>query len=202
MEIDPATGLVREISPIFFDATAARQAYADVVATIRERQLRQPGLYAYAAALAIASGDLDVAQNIQASLQGEAKAIVALRDLIGMQLALAKRSPDVPAAQKSFPRWTELTPSLQPAWIYASGAAIASSDDAAIRDEGIAAMLHVPALFSASEPVVAAASLSEAANALERAGDTRGAARLRAELSARFPETSFARGGAGPPPAS
>jgi hypothetical protein len=200
LQVDPATGLAREISPIYFDATAARQAYAEVVATIRERKLRQPGLYAYAAALAIASGDLDVAQNIQASLQGDAREIVALRDLLGMELALARKMPDVAAARTGFPRWTELAPSLQPAWIYASGAAIASSDDAAIRDEGIAAMLHLPALFAASEPVVAAAALAEAAQVLERAGDAKGAARLRAELNARFSGTAFARDESAPAP--
>jgi hypothetical protein len=202
LEMDPATGLVREISPIFFDANAARQAYADVVATIRERKLRLPGLYAYAAALAVAGGDVDVAQNIQASLQGETREMVALHDLIGLELALAKKTPDAAAARNSFARWTELSPALQPAWIYASGAAIASSDDPAARDEGIAALLHVPALFAASEPVVAAASLSEASSALERSGDAKGAARLRAELTARFPETSFAREPAPAEPAS
>lgn len=199
LEVDP-TGIVREISPIFFDANAARQAYDDVVATIRERKLRQPGLYAYAAALAIAAGDVDVAQNIQASLQGDAKEMAALRDLIGLELTLAKKMPDAAAARKSFARWTELSSALQPAWIYASGAAIASSEDAAVRDEGIAALLHVPALFAAAEPVVAAASLAQAATALERAGDAKGAARLRAELTARFPDTSFAHGGTEPMP--
>lgn len=193
LEIDQPTGLVREISPIFFDAAAARQAYADVVATIRERKLRHPGLYAYAAALAIAAGDLDVAENIQASLQGEAAEMTALRDLVGLELALAKKTPAAAAARDGFARWTELLPALQPAWIYASGAAITSSDDATIRDEGIAALLHVPALFASAEPVVAAASLAKASSALERAGDAKGAARLRAELTARFPETPFAR---------
>lgn len=193
LEFDPASGLVPDISPIFFDATAARQAYADVVATIRERKLRQPGLYAYAAALAIAAGDLDVAQNIQSSLQGDAREMVALRDVIGLELALARKTPDAAATRTSFARWSVLPPALQPAWIYASGAAMASSDDAAVRDEGIAALLHLPALFASSEPVVAAAALAEASTALERAGDAKGAARLRAELTARFPETSFAR---------
>lgn len=193
LAIDPATGIVRDISPIYFDPDAARQAYEEVVATIRERNLRQPGIYAYAGALAIAAGEIEVAEKVQSSLQGSAAEIAALRDLVGLQVALAKKSPDPEAARAESRKWSRLSPALQPAWLYAAGAAMTASDDATLRDEGVVALLHVPALFSTTEPIVAAAALDAAASASERAGDAKGASRLRAELTSRFPESSFAR---------
>jgi hypothetical protein len=193
MAIGPLTGLVGDISPVFFDSAVARTAYEEVVALIRERNLRQPGVYAYAAALAVAAGEIDVAEKVQGSLQGAGAEIASLKELLALEIALAKKTPDVEAARTDFAKWERQPEGVRPAWLFVTGAAMASAEDATRRDEGIAALLHVPALYASSEPTVSAAALDAAAQAAERAGDAKAASRLRAELTSRFPDSSFAR---------
>lgn len=85
-------------------------------------------------------------------------------------------------------RWVE-------AWAHAAiGRSLLMEADLGQRRMGVLELLHIPARFGDIMPGLAALCLAEAAGELETMGDAGAAARLRADLDARFLNTSGAAG--------
>ena len=86
----------------------------------------------------------------------------------------------------------ELTDACRPAALYWLGLAQASSTDASAVRDGLFDLLTLPAEYSTRDRELAAAGLYQAAAALDKLKDARGAAALRQELARQYGGTYHA----------
>jgi hypothetical protein len=119
LQFDPQTGLTPELVPVWFDAEAARDSLSELTDTIaRMRPSRLPAARIYHATLALAAGDLSVAEQALAELDGHD----AWRALLRAQLQLAAGNPS--QAEQTLAQVAEtVTPELKPIMLYWLGTA-------------------------------------------------------------------------------
>ncbi len=190
--VDPATSLTPELTPVWFDAAAAKEALPAVQQAIRTMtQPRPAGVYVYYATLALAAGQPAEADRVLDSLRGDDPQLSRWRAIILAQREVQAGTPGTAVAALQALR-PDLTSDCRPAALYWLGLAqIASSDEATIRD-GLLDLLSLPA----EEPrdrELAAAGLYQAAIALDKLKDGRGAAALRQELARQYGGTFHAK---------
>jgi hypothetical protein len=190
--LDPATSLTPELTPVWFDAVAAKEALPAVQQAIRTMtQPRPTGVYVYYATLALAAGQPAEAARVLDSLRGDDPLLSQWRAIILAQREVQSGTPGTAVAALQALR-PDLTSDCRPAALYWLGLAqVASSDEATIRD-GLLDLLSLPA----EEPrdrELAAAGLYQAAIALDKLKDGRGAASLRQELARQYGGTFHAK---------
>jgi hypothetical protein len=188
---DLTTGISPELLPVWFDATAANDALAEVQQAIRVMpQPRPTGVYVYYATLAIAAGQATEVARILPSLDGEDGVMANWRDIVQAEQELASDSPG--AAIERLRAGCETLPEpCRPVGLYLVGLAGSQSADQEVASDGILAMLTLPAVYGAEHPELSAAGLYQAAAALDKLNDKAGAAAVRRELASHYVGTRF-----------
>jgi hypothetical protein len=183
--LDPVTSLTSELTPVWFDAAAAKETLPSVQQAIRTMtQPRPAGVYIYYATLALVAGEPAEADRVLDSLRGDDPLLSQWRAIILAQREVQAGTPGTAVAALQAIR-SELTSHSRPAALYWLGMAqVASSDEETIKD-GLLDLLSLPA----EEPrdrELAAAGLYQAALTLDKLKDDRGAAALRQELARQY----------------
>jgi hypothetical protein len=189
---EPATALSSELTPVWFDADAARAALSDVQRAIRDMtQPRPQGVYVYYATLAFAAGQPDEAQRVLSSLSGSDVHIAEWREIVLAQRELQSGPPGEAVAALEARR-SALSEQCRPAGLYWLGLGrLQAAEERAVRD-GLLDLLTLPAEYGARDRELAAAGLYQAAAALDKLKDGRGAAALRQELARQYAGTWYA----------
>ncbi|MHB8861327.1 MAG: hypothetical protein ACYC6N_02905 [Pirellulaceae bacterium] len=187
LQVDLASGLTAELSPVWFDAEAARLALPDVASAISDME-PPPAVRIYYATLALAAGAPDQAEQALAGLEGFA----ALRAIVDAQMQLVRGAPEQ-AAQHLAAQLPEISRDLRPVALYWLGKAQVAQSDEATRRAGLLCLLELPAVFGQQEPELASAGLYEALQTLAALGDTKGSIALRRELLDRYAPTWHAQ---------
>ncbi len=189
LQADLQTGTTGELSPVWFDGEAARQALPAVASAISDMAPPPPpAARVYYATLALAAGEPDKAEQAMAGLQGCA----AQRAIVDAQVQLARGAPDQ-AAQTLAAQLSETGRDARPVALYWLGRARTAQTDEPTRREGLLCLLELPALFGEQEPELAAAGLYEAMRTLAALGDTKGSIAVRRELLDRYAPTWHAK---------
>jgi hypothetical protein len=190
--VDPATCLTPELTPVWFDADAAKEALPGVQQAIRSMtQPRPAGVYVYYATLAIAAGEPAEADRVLDSLRGDDPLLSQWRAVILSQREVQSGQPGAAVSPLVVLR-PELTGHCRPAALYWLGLAqVAAADEATVRD-GLLDLLSLPAEEPADREL-AAAGLYQAAIALDKLKDGRGAAACRQELARQYGGTYHAK---------
>ena len=190
--IDAAVGQSSELTPIWFDADAARAALPDVQQAIRGMtQPRPPGVYVYYATLALAAGQPEEADRVLASLTSEDQQIAQWRVIVLAQREIQTGRPGAAVAALEGER-ASLSEACRPAGLYWLGMSKLNAADAAIVRDGLLDLLTLPAEYAARDRELAAAGLYQAALALDKLKDGRGAAALRQEMARQYGGTHHA----------
>jgi hypothetical protein len=198
-QLEAATALLAELAPIWFDAEAAKEALPRVEAVAAAMAEPVPhGATLYAASLALAAGDIEKAQSYLATEMPSDSAAAELRTILLAQGDVLNKQPAAAIARLSAfptepPMQTEgrFRPDYRPLALYWLGRARLASEKPADREEGLLALMQVPALYARQSPEIAAAALHEVGQAY--ASEPRIAARLKAEMRDQFPSTWHGR---------
>ncbi len=188
MKVDSQTGFTGDLSPVWFDTEAARQALPAVAAAIGELNAPPPAARVYYATLAIAAGTPEKAEQALAGLAD----FPALRAIVEVQRQLPQGVPDA-TLKLLVEQLPQFGRELRPVALYWLGRARVALPAVADRQEGLLNLLELPALFGQQEPELAAAGLYEAWQTLSALGDTKGSIAVRRELLDRYPSTWHAR---------
>ncbi len=192
LDFDLATGLSPELTPVWFDAKAAKAALPGVLAAVARMKKPIPdGVRIYFATLSLAAGDGDGARKALEGLKGDVPRIAQLRDVVLAQDEVQRGQPGQAVAGLEQSLRT-LDPANRPLAIYWLGMAEVASADQAAKRGGILRLLHLPAIYGKTHPELAAAGLYHAMTALTVLKDADGAASLRRELMGRYGQTCFA----------
>lgn len=192
LDFDLATGLSPELTPVWFDAKAAKAALPGVLAAVARMKKPIPdGVRIYFATLSLAAGDGDGARKALEGLKGDVPRIAQLRDLVLAQDEVQRGKPGQAVAGLQLAVAT-LDPANRPLALYWLGMAeVARAGQDAERD-GVLRLLHLPALYGKTHPELAAAGLYHAMKTLTGLKDADGAASLRRELMGRYGQTYYA----------
>ncbi len=188
-EIEPLSALYPDLIPVWFDAEAAKEAWA----IVQSHRLRgeDAGLTAtiYATSLAIAAGDEQAAAAMLK--RNELEASIWLNILRSQQ---SIRQSEFAAARSSLPSTFDKVPSPMVCVIlYYRGLAGLRMSEPAQQQEALLDLLKIPAVYGSEYPEIAAASIYLAIHA-ELLQDTPASiASLRHELIHKFPKTFHAR---------
>ena len=191
MTIDPATALSNELTPIWFDAQAAAAALGGVEQAIRGMtQPRPAGIYVYYATLALTAGQPEEADRVLGALVSDDR-LAQWRSVVLAQREVLAGRPDAALATLLEQRG-ELTEACRPAALYWLGRGQLLSTDPMTVSGGLLDLLTLPAEYASRDRELAAAGLYEAAAALDKLKDARGAAALRQELARQYGGTYHA----------
>ncbi|MEX2176415.1 MAG: hypothetical protein WD872_18775 [Pirellulaceae bacterium] len=192
LNVDLRTGLSGDLTPLWFDAAAARTALAAVQETIKGMaQPRLEGVYVYYATLALAAGDSGEVARVLAPLQSDDPQIAAWRSIIALQQDVLSGKPT--AATLPLGQQIDALPAAcRPAALYWLGlAGVASADERVVRD-GLLHLLSLPAEYATSDRELAAAGLYQAAQGLDKLKAERAGAAVRRELASQYAGTFYA----------
>lgn len=192
LQVDMKTGLTPELTPVWFDADAARAALPGVREAVRAMKSPRPaGAYLIYATLALAAGETEEAQRFLSTIDDSVPVLTQLRDiaLAQQEIQSGKRGP---AVQKIEASVDSLLPQARPLARYWLGKSQTDAEDASQRLEGVLELLHVPALYGKQFPELAAAGLYDAMRVLQEIGDNPGSIALRRELLDEYPGTVYA----------
>lgn len=191
MTIDPATALSADLTPVWFDSRAAAAALPGVEQAIRGMtQPRPAGIYVYYATLALTAGQPEEADRVVPALVSDDRlapwrgVVLAQREVLAGTLGAALTALE---GQRG-----ELAVNCRPAALFWLGRGQLLSTDAATVSDGLLDLLILPAEYASRDRDLAAAGLYEAAAALDKLKDARGAAALRQELARQYGGTYHA----------
>jgi hypothetical protein len=189
---DPATGLAKELLPVWFDEQAAGKAIPAAFAAItRMRKPRPDGVNIYFATLALTAGQVDSANRVLSAMTATTPELGNLREIVESQRDMqAGRADQV--IQRLSPRWAGYDESSKPVALYWLGKARTRSADVSQRQAGLLDLLRIPAIYGTSQPDLAAAALYRSMQVLSELKDLRGSVAVRKELLEKYPHTSFA----------
>lgn len=201
-EMDSGAALLGELSPLWFDAEAARDALPKAEKALGTFAEPIPsGAKLYLASLALAAGDLPRAEPYLAAEVPPQSASEHLRTILHAQREVLQNKP-----QEAHDRLRRLLAEIEsqlgtdqakarldyrPLALYWLGRAQQAAAQGAAQEEGLLTMMQIPALYGEQAPEVAAAALFTVAEAY--AADAPLAAKLRAALRDQFPGTWHAR---------
>ncbi len=192
LEFDPATALSPTLSPVWFDAEAAKAALPGVFDAIKAMQQPRPeGVYIYYGTLAAAAGDTTTAQQMIDAARGSDQAITEWRDIGLAQLEITQDAAGS-AVSRLESTLDKLLPQNRPPALYWLALAKLKSTDERTRQEGVLRLLHLPAVYGKTNPELAGAGLFQAMRALEQLGDVKGSVAVRNELLVRYAHTVHA----------
>lgn len=182
LPFDAATGVSSELLPIWLNGDAAREALAGVRrAATQFPEPRPEGLRVYFATLALAAGDRETAERVAGQISPQSGPSGDWRDLLAVML-----EPETemigPAVERLATRLDQLTGPVRPVAYYWTALPLLRSAQPTLRHDGILRLLHLPALYGAEQPEIAADALRRAAEAFETSGDATSATAVRGEL--------------------
>ena len=192
LRFDRDTALSPELTPIWFDAEAAKQAMPGVLRAVAAMQKPYPeGARIYYATLALTAGETDEAVNVLSGVSGRRRATAEW-------LAIARAQQEIMDG-RSGPAVAELESSLdefskenKPAALYWLGLSKTANQDEQVRREGTLHLLCLTALYGEAQPELAGAGLYHAMVALDKSNDARGSMTVRKELLLRYAHTVHA----------
>lgn len=182
LKYEAATGVSNELLPLWLDGDAARAALAGVRrAATQFPEPRPEGLRVYFATLALAAGDRETAERVGSQIAPQSGPVGDWRDLL--LAALEPEGATVgPAIERLAARLDQLTGAARPVAYYWTALPLLRSSQPATQQDGILRLLHLPALYGAEHPELAAEALRRAAEAFEAQGDAVSATAVRSEL--------------------
>jgi len=190
MQLNTDSGLAKELIPVWFDAKSAKAAWPRVRKAIDglEKPI-PPGVYVYAATLALAAGEAVAADEL---LKQTPKTEAAVNDLLQVveaqrEVQAGKPGPALDALEKQIDRYRDPVKAVAYYWL---GLGLIASADTQKKKAGVLQLLHVPALYRDSEEL-AAASLYHAVKTLETLQDLRSGA-VGEELFSTYPGSQHA----------
>jgi hypothetical protein len=194
LEFEPKTAVTPELTPVWFDAAAAKAARAKVSKAIRAMNVnaRPDGAYIYFATLAAACGDDAAAERALKAVREPEATISELRDIINAQREVVAKKPG-PAMQRLQEGLANLTSDNKPLALYWIGRAKLLATEEDTQQEGLLDLLRIPPLHGDDKPELAAAALYEAMQRLNQKKELRGSVALRSELLAEYGNSYFAR---------
>lgn len=193
LKYDPATGITQELLPVWFDPAEARAAMPGVLDAIRRMQPPPPpATRVYYGTLALAAGDEPRAMQVLSGIEDTEGPLAELRDVAMAQREVA--SGKIGAAVNELDETVDrFSPTARPLALWWRGMArIKSSEERLRRRQGVLDLLHLPAIYGAEHPELAAAGLYHAMETLAELGDQRSAKALRNELVVNYGQTSHA----------
>jgi len=197
LQIDPASGLVAQLVPLFFDPEEARRHWPQVQTVLGQLPALPEGLRLYAAALALAAGQHDTAQRLLAEVQSPQMPVAGWKRVLLAAAALEAGKLDAAAAQLDFPplasQGDPLSPDCRAALLLVQGRIDTQSEEPQQVEAGLLALLTVPAAYGSQFPELAAAGLYHAALTLDKLKEEGAAAAVRQELLMRYPSSYHAR---------
>ena len=192
LQVDPKTGFSPELTPVWFDAAAARETLPAVKQAVDV--MKQPAPAAgklYYATLALTAGEMAEAKEALAGLPTEPP-------IVGQWWMIARAQAEVLAGTAGAnvaalqSQRDSLANSVKPAAIYWLGIAALQGDDEPTRLDGILDLLSLAAIHGESDPELAAAGLYQAMQALDKLKDSSGSAAVRNELLRNYAGTTHA----------
>jgi hypothetical protein len=190
--VDAATALSSGLTPVWFDKQAAAAALPGVEQAIRGMtQPRPAGVYVYYATLALAAGAAEEADRVLDALRGDDPLLRQWRSIIQAQREVLAGGAG-PALAALGEQRGELANACRPAALYWLGRGQLLATDAAVTSDGLLDLLTIAAEYGTRDRELAAAGLYEAAAALDKLKDARGAAALRQELARQYGGTYHA----------
>jgi hypothetical protein len=189
LEADLQTGLTPALPPVWFDASAAREALPSVGRTIASMASpRPPAARIYYATLALAAGEVDQATQALEGLEE----LPQLKAIVAAQMELTRGQAD--SADEALQSLRgQLPEHLKPLAWYWSGQARLASADADTRTAGLLDLLRIAAIHGQEHAELAGAGLYTVMHALAKAGDATGSIATRRELLERYGQTWHAR---------
>jgi hypothetical protein len=193
LRVDLRTGLSPELTPVWFDAEAAKKSLDGARSAVRTMRSPRPlGAYLIYATLALTAGNTAEAERFLATVDGSVPELAQLRDIALAQQEIQSGEPGaaVKTLEDSRDRFLPGTRPLAQFWI---AKAQLEEKDADARLDGVLAMLRIPALYGEQFPELAAAGLYEAMIVLSKLGDNSGSIALRRELLSHYSGTVYAK---------
>ena len=192
LQVDPKTGFSPELTPVWFDAAAARRALPAVKQAVES--MKQPAPAAaglYYATLALTAGETAEAKVALATLPAEPPVVGQWWTIARAQAEVLAEKPGANVAALQAQR-DSLATSAKPAAIYWLGMAALQGDDELSRQDGILELLSLAAIHGKSDAELAAAGLYQAMQALDKLKDGGGSAAVRKELLQNYAGTAHA----------
>jgi tetratricopeptide (TPR) repeat protein len=194
LKVDLNTGLSPELTPVWFDAEAAKKSLAGVKDALKSMASPRPtGAYLLYATLAYAAGEPDEAKPFLSAIDESVPVVVQLRDVaVAQGEVLAGADASAQGIQSLERGFDALLPQIKPLARYWIGMSRLNAKDEAERRNGLLDLLHLPALYETEAPELAAAGLYHAMHELAAMDDNSGAIALRRELLTRYASTTHA----------
>lgn len=190
---DAKTGLTPDITPVWFDTNAAKAEMPKAYQVIRGMKDRPDGIYVYYASLASAAGDDQTAEKVLGAVRSTEPRITELRDIIAAQREVLTNASSNIAVRHLNDNLDKLSSDNLPLGLYWLGRHRLGSDDLETQQLGLLDLLRVPAVFGATQPDLAGASLLLAMQKLAEMKDVRGSVALRGALLAEYGGTYSAK---------
>jgi hypothetical protein len=192
LQFDPETGLTPDLTPVWFDADAARAALPDVRPRIVELDRPRPdGVFIYYATLAIAAGDATAAEQGLAAIKLDHPRLTELRAIVDAQREVQAGQPGVGVEKLASIVGQLSTESRSLAW-YWLGLSKLSQTAVEERQAGQLQLLRIPALAGRTQSELAAAALFQVMTALHAQGAPSESNAVRRELLERYGHTYYA----------
>lgn len=194
LKYDRQTGFADELTPVWFDGTAAAEQLDGVREAIRSiRPPRPVGAFVYFATMALAAGKENDAARItqSSSLQANDPDVAEWKLLIEAQAEVeGGASGDAVASLRE--RIGQLDGTRQPVGLYWLGISELGGGDPSQKETGLLHLMRIAAIHGEQTAELAGAALYRVAAELNKANDMRGSVSVRNELIDRFGQTHFA----------
>jgi hypothetical protein len=184
--MDPATGLIPALPPIWLDWPAVRVFASSggpaAGASAGGDAPAMGALYLHAARFETGAGEA-----VPAVSPGGSPGVALVQDIV--QARAGGEGQRAAARERLAQRLAGARDTWLEAWCRAAiGRSLIRESDVEVRRLGVVELLHLPARFSRAHPYLAGLCLAEASVTLGELGDDDGAARLRKELLENYPD--------------
>ena len=190
---DAKTALTPDITPVWFDANAAKAEMPKVYQMSRAMKVRPEGAFVYYASLAATAGDDQTAEKVIRAVRSTEPPLSELRDIIDAQREILTNNHTSFAARHLSDKINELSKANQPLGFYWVGRHKLASSEMETQQRGLLDLLRIPVVYGDREPELAGAALVLAMRTLAEMKDVRGSVALRGVLLANYGSTSAAK---------
>jgi hypothetical protein len=189
LALNTKAGTWLDLTPIWFDPAAAKQALPRVEAQIKEWPGGKPPFtaYLYAFTLALTAGDLEAANRHDRDLRTFSTSAEWVLIVDAQREVITGKPGDSFGRLEA--KLEALPEPLRMIGTYWLGTGQLLSNEVAVKKRGLVWLLHLPAKYAEAEPDLAAAGLYFASKTLDELKDARGAVTLRGELLTGFRQT-------------
>ena len=185
---DASRSLCADLPPIWLRPQAAKDLLPRIEQLIKELPMPRPSAaYLYYASLASEAGQFDEANRVLDAVDGADPPQRLARQLVRAQIEIQQKLPGGATSGLEQVSDGSLAGDLARYW---QGRHLLGSSDVELQRDGLLALLSIPASDQTQQSELAAAALHDSAAALDRQGDSAGAAAVRRELAARYAATA------------